>query len=148
MRANLENWMIYTNPKLPMRLEYPDPTPLGYPVIIREIEAIHGYRAHLVSDGSDEIYFEVGRYPDLPPQQAIDAFLEDVTGRIDHLKSSKVAQISFAGSPAYRFNIQWPGKEREILFVERADALYRVIHDPASSINQGMLESLVFLPVL
>lgn len=138
------NWKSLTDPNLPVTLKYPDPTPQGFPVRVNVRQGA-GYRVHLVSDGSAEVYFEVGRYPGLPVDQGIREFVADVTGRLEGLEVDDITESRFRSSPARRFCIRWPGRERVILFVERDDALYRIIQDPQSPLNREILETFEFL---
>ena len=64
---------------------------------------------------------------------------------IEQLQAKEVRETTFAGFPAYQFSIQWPGKERIIIFIDRGDILYRIIHDPVSPINKKILENIQFL---
>ena len=141
----MDNWLTFSNPNLFFALNYPDPTPQGYLVRIHEKPGEAGYRVHFLSEEGDEVYFEVGRYLDLPAPQAIKAFFKDVSGRIKGLETSPLEEIEFAACPAYRFSMRWPGKRRVVLFIERDDALYRIIYDPLSSLNRQMLESFTFV---
>lgn len=80
----------------------------------------------------------------MPVEQAMDEFLRDVSTRIKNLEISDVEELRYAACPAHRFSIHWPGKERVILFIEREDALYRLIQDPASPLNKEILQSVEF----
>ena len=140
----MEDWVRYSHQKLSVKLRYPNPSPEGHSVHIHEISGDSSFRAHFVSDSSHEVYFEVGEYFDVRVERAIDDFLKDVSKRIDGLVKSEVEDLMYAGYPAHRFTIRWPGKEREILFIEKVDTLYRIIHDPTSWINQKMLKSIEF----
>jgi len=141
----MDNWITYSHQNLSVVLKYPNPTPLGNLVNINEQSGPSRCRAHFVSSGSDEVYFEVGRYVELPVTQAIDDFLIDVSGRFENLEISEVERITYKSFPAHRLSIRWPGKERVILFIEKEDALYRIVHDPTSMINRNMLDSVEFL---
>jgi hypothetical protein len=140
----MENWVTFSSQKLSIALKYPNPTPQGHPVFKHERTATSSYRVHFVSDGSDEVYFEIGRYSNLPVQKAIDDFQQDVMERIDQIETSEVTELSMDNYPSYQFSIRWPGKERFIQFIEIEPVLYRIIHDPASPINKQILESLEF----
>ena len=137
-------WITYSHQNFPVGLKYPNPTPLGNVVTINEQSGPSRFRAHFVSSGSDEVYFEVGSYVGLTVTQAIDDFLTDISGRFENLEVGEMERITFKNFSAHRFSIRWPGKERVILFIEKEDALYRIIHDPASPINGKMLDSLEF----
>jgi len=141
----MDTWITYSHQNLSVVLKYPSPTPQGNSVNINEQSTPSSFRAHFVSEGSDEIYFEVGRYSNLSVKQVIADFLKDVTGRIENLKISEVEELTYADSPARHLSIHWPGKERVILFIEKEDALYRIIHDPNSPINIQILDTLEFL---
>jgi hypothetical protein len=97
-----------------------------------------------MSEGSNEVYFEVGQYRNIQTQEAIKAFLEDVRGRFEQLEVVEQANVHFTAYPAVRLHIRWPGKERVILFIEREDGLFRIIRDPASQVNQTILDSFEF----
>lgn len=141
----MDGWKTLLSHELQVELIYPDPTPKGFEVVIHERKTDTSYRAHLISEGSDEVYFEVGVYPNLPVTQAIELFLADVSKRIERLQAKEVKETTFADFPAYQFSIQWPGKERVIMFIDKGEILYRIIHDPTSLINQKILESINFL---
>jgi hypothetical protein len=137
----MQNLTRLSHPQFPFRVSYPDPTPGGAQVIVHERGGGGGYRLHLVSEGSGEVYFELGRYEQLPRQAAIDAFIRDLSGRIEGLRSSELVEVDWHGLPAARFSIDWPGKERVILFFEREAVLYRILYDPASQVNLEILAS-------
>ena len=141
----MDGWKTLLSQELQVELNYPDPTPDGFEVLIHERGTDTSYRAHLISEGSDEVYFEVGVYQNLPARQAVELFLVDVSQRIEQLQAKEVRETTFAGFPAYQFSIQWPGKERIIIFIDRGDILYRIIHDPVSPINKKILENIQFL---
>lgn len=141
----MDDWKTLLSHELQVELIYPALTQKGFEVVIHERKTDTSYRAHLISEGSDEVYFEVGVYQNLPVMQAIELFLADVSQRIEQLQAKEVKETTFEGFPAYQFSIQWPGKERNIMFIDRGDILYRIIHDPASLINQKILKSIKFL---
>jgi len=140
----MEDWISYAHQNFSAKLKYPNPTLQGSLVSINEITGNESFRAHFVSEGSDEVYLEIGQYSNLPVEQAIDDFLKDVSARIEGLEKSEIETLTFANYLAHRFSIRWPGKERVILFIEMDDSLYRIIHDPTSMINKQILESIEF----
>jgi hypothetical protein len=136
-----------SHPDFPFRFTYSDPTPGGAPVIVHARRGEWGFRLHLISEGSSEVYFEVGRYEQLPKQTAIKQFIRDVSRRIEGLHHSQMVEIEWQGLMANRFSIDWPGTERVVLFFEQDAALYRIIYDPASQINLEILASFEWLDV-
>jgi hypothetical protein len=140
----MDNLVIFSNQKLPLTLEYPNPTPRGCRVTAREQSNDIGYRVHFTSDGSGEIYFEVGQYANLSISTAMDLFKKEVSERIHGLEIGELEELMFDSYPAYRFTIRWPGTERVITFLQKEDMVYRLIYDPSSPINGQILESVRF----
>ncbi len=134
----------FAHPKLPVTLQYPNPTPQGYPVVVQEKVNDLGHRVHFISNGSDEIYFEVGQYANLTIAQAIDLFKREVAERIERLEIGELEAQLLAGLSAHQFTIRWPGKARTIAFLEWTDLVYRIIYDPNSLINKQILDTLQF----
>lgn len=56
----MDGWKSLLSQELQVELNYPDPTPDGFEVLIHERVTDTSYRAHLISEGSDEVYFDVG----------------------------------------------------------------------------------------
>ena len=56
----MDGWKTLLSQELQVEINYPDPTPDGFEVLIHERETNTSYRAHLISEGSDEVYFDVG----------------------------------------------------------------------------------------
>lgn len=135
----------FSNDRLPITLEYPDPTPLGFRVVANEIVGDGSYRVHLISDGSDEIYFEIGQYSRLSLAEAMEAFKTDVSERIENLSFGEVIETSIGSQTASRLTLRWPDKEREIYFLEKDGMIYRIICNPRAPINRQILQSVRFL---
>lgn len=140
----MNNLVSLSNPKLPITLKYPDPTPLGCPVSVNERANEIGYRVHLISEGSDEIYFEVGQYATLSISEAMALFKKEAAERISDLEIRETQEITFASRKGYRFSIRWPGKERVITYIEEGEMVYRIIYDPASPLNEQILATFAF----
>jgi len=137
-------WKVLSHPKLSITLQYPDPTPQGHSVSINERLGIGSFRIHLTSDDSDEVYFEIGQYFNLPRQSAVETFLNEITVGGAGIKIGETVEIQFASTVACQFSVQWPEKTRLILFIEQGETLYRIIYNPASPINKKVLETLKF----
>ena len=135
-----------SDPHFPFQVSYPDPTPAGYEVVAHVRQGERGFRINLISEGSQEVYFEAGQYPQLVRQAGIDEFMTDVSARLESLHQSEIIEIDWHGLPAARFSIDWPGRERILLFFEREDVLYRILYDPASQINLEILDSFTWTP--
>jgi hypothetical protein len=140
----MKEWTTYSNPQLSVTLKYPQPTPLGHSVKIVEKSSNISYRIHLLTDDSSEIYFEIGRYLTLPIKEAVNLFQTELKATNSEVDTSPVEATTFAAKPAYRLTARWPEKERSITFVDLEGVVCRIIYDPASAVNQQILETLSF----
>ncbi|HUF38144.1 MAG TPA: hypothetical protein VMN57_06450 [Anaerolineales bacterium] len=147
--VSIQGWMTFDpcdRPVTPcdwlVTLRYPDPTPAGHPVRIDDLSRGNVQRYHFVSEGSDEVYFEIGRYPDETIESALAAFVEGVVSRIDGIEIGERERSEVAGHPATRLEIRWPGKRRWIHFLDVDGVTYRVILNPDSALNFAILDEL------
>jgi hypothetical protein len=69
----------------------------------------------------------------------------EVSDRLAGLRHSEIIEVDWYGVPATRFSIDWPGRERVILFFEREGRLFRIIYNPASQVNLAILASFEWL---
>ncbi len=134
----------FSRPDFAAKLAYPDPTPAGMEIRITEDSRPHIHRFHFTSPGSGEVYFEIGRFPDVEPEAARGDFLSEVQSRIEGLVVGAPEQVQLAASPAERIEIRWPGKRRWVHFFNLDRDTWRVILDPDSPINLRILESVRF----
>jgi len=142
MMIDTKDWTIFERSDWSVTLRYPDPTPTGCPVRIHERIQETGHRFHFVSEGSDEVYFEIGRYPENSVEHVKAVFIEDVTDRIEGIEVGAPEQATIAGRSATRFEIRWPGKRRLIHLLGVDGVTHRVILDPDSELNLEILDSL------
>ena len=136
--------ITFTNKQLPITLHYPDPTPLGYPVKVIEKRSEVSYRVHLISDGSYEIYFEIGKYLTLSTTEAINRFQTGLIESANNVEIDPIETSIFLSRPAYFLKARWTDKERQVVFVEYEETVCRIIYDPASDINKQILRTLAF----
>jgi hypothetical protein len=132
------------HPDFPLNLRIPGRTPTGAGVHVDERAGEMSRRFHYTSVGSDEVYFEIGRYPDRTPAEVMDLFIEDVTDRIEGIVVGEPEPAVVAGYAAVRLRIGWPGKQRLVHFLSVDGNAYRVILDPASPLNFEILATLEF----
>jgi hypothetical protein len=140
----MANLITLANPQLPITLQYPDPTPLGYKVNVIEKTGDISYRIHLVSEGPSEIYFEVGKYLNLSISEAVNLFKNELIENISNVEISAVTTTIIASKPAYHLTVRWPSKERRVFFIEHEEKIYRIILDPLSDINEQILKTFAF----
>lgn len=136
-----------TNQQLAVSLQYPDPTPLGSSVSINEKVTAVSYRIHLISDASNEVYFEVGYYPTLSLAEAMTHFKQELVAQTQEVVIGEAVDIMFGAYAGCRFSVRWPEKKRVITFFVRDGATYRVIYNPASPLNGQILATLAFMDV-
>jgi hypothetical protein len=115
-------------------------TPAGHPVELRRLESAGGGpRVHLISPASDELYFEVGRYPDTTPEEAYARFTADVAGRVPEAVFTELRADWLGGRPGFRFGVQLPDRRRVVWLLPATDALYRIVYNPESAVNEQVL---------
>ena len=85
----MDGWKTLLSQELQVELIYLDPTPKGFEVVIHKPKTNTNYRAHLISDGSDEVYFEVGVYQSLPAGRRLNYFWSMF---LNELSSCKLAR--------------------------------------------------------
>ncbi len=138
------NHQIFSNPIIPFTFTYPDPTPQGVTVVIHEKVTPVGRRFHLISEGSEEIYFEVGRYENQTMSELIERFRRELLANNPEVDITDKGSLEFLGCPGVRLVAQWPEKSRIITFFERGEVVCRIIFNPASDLNYEILESVRF----
>lgn len=132
------------SPEFSLTLHYPDPTPRGSSVDVVERQSDHSYRLHLLSTDSDEIYFEVGKYPHLSSAAAQALFQHELTAQYPDVTLDPVRGMVLAGKNGRLLTARWPTRERTIIFVPHDGAVYRLIFNPASPINHQILNTVTF----
>lgn len=138
------NYLKFSNPIIPFTFNYPDPTPQGVTVVIHERVTPVGRRFHLISEGSEEIYFEVGRYENQTMSELIERFKQELLANNPEVDITDKGPLEFLGSSGMRLVAQWPEKSRVITFFQREGVVCRIIFNPASDLNYEILESVSF----
>ncbi|HTE52352.1 MAG TPA: hypothetical protein VK698_15980 [Kofleriaceae bacterium] len=126
----------------------PATTTAGAPVEVERGERDGGRRVHARSADESEVYVEILTYPGLVDHRAAAAgqrtFLEEQSpgGRL-----SETAATTFRGRDATAFDfvgiLGGRRKARRFVFVDSASRTCRVVTDPSSPANAGILDSLV-----
>jgi hypothetical protein len=115
-------------------------------VDVRETDQADFLRVHLVSNDSQEIYFEVTLYSDLPAQAGyaeLEAALKSRFGK--DVSISELQNATLAALPVLECAFRWPQGERRVIFVQRGKALYRLLYNPRSPLNKQILATVEFL---
>lgn len=140
-----QNWRTFSEPNFALRFKYPAVTPQGRPVEINEIRSDAAIRFHLISQESQEVYFEVARYTDLLAAEGYELFKEGIEQLGDDFSVSALKEAEYAEHPAFECLVKGPGMARVVIFIQKERILYRVIHNPQSSLNKQILATLQFL---
>jgi hypothetical protein len=157
--SDTAGWAPFTRPDFRLHFRYPAATPGGhaaeridgpYPATVpggagERSDAPRGDRVHLTSPGSQELYVEVVRFPDLSPQAEYEhhrAYLEQRfgAGAITALREGSLGRL-----PAHAFGLRLPTRERSVLLVRVGQETYRIIHDPRSPLNAQVVATMAIV---
>lgn len=139
-------WQTFSHPGFSLRFQYPDPTPEGYAVEWKEgwLEPAVP-RVHLTSPGSQELYFEVTRYPGLTPEEGYEQFKQKLVRQFGGVEIGRLEGAMVAGRPGFTFTFRWTAATRTALFVPSNGILYRIVYNPQSPLNEQVLSTLSFI---
>jgi hypothetical protein len=142
----MTTWRTFSHPDFSFYFQYPDPTPEGY-VVERKEGGVEPAvtRVHLTSPGSQELYFEVGCYPDLTAEAAYEQFKEVLTRQFGEVEVGSLEGTTVAGRPGFTFTFRWAAGTRAVVFVPYNGILYRIVYNPQSPLNVQVLSTLFFL---
>ncbi|MCB0011959.1 MAG: GNAT family N-acetyltransferase [Anaerolineales bacterium] len=130
-----------------VRLQYPGRTPAGHPVDLTCRERGGASQFHLISRGSQEIYFELSFYPPGPLATAWAGF-QGANGQNGAVKFGPIEPGTVAGLPAELCQATFPDKERLIHYFDLMGYTGRLIFNPRSDLNRLLLSTLTFAPEL
>ena len=115
----MEKWRLFTDPHFDLRFNYPDPTPQGHAVDKVEGQRDNVLRVNLTSQGSRELYFELMKFPDLPPREeyrrhksSLERQFADLDFTITELQETRLAE-----RPAWTYTFTWRDGERVVVLV-------------------------------
>ena len=134
---------IFSDPRFPLRFQYPTMTPRGHVVDVEESQSEESIRVHLRSQGSDEVYFEVRQYRNLLPQEEYHrhkTYLEKQF-EAEGFSITGLADGKLAGSPTLQYSFQWGEKRRAVILFQQDSVTYRIIYDPDSPTNTQILST-------
>jgi hypothetical protein len=142
----MTNWLMFSHPEFRLRFQYPDPTPQGYAVESKESNPAPAVtRVHLTSPGSQELYFEVGRYPAVAPEVAYEQFKQSLIQQFGEVEVGLLEGTRVAARPAFGFTFRWTAGTRTVFYVPDDNGLYRILYNPQSPLNGQVLSSLTFI---
>lgn len=143
---NIDDWQMFTNPTFKLHFRYPLTTPQGHTIERSEEQNETITRVHIVSQESQEVYFEVMQYPDLAPQEEYQRHRAVLEKRFasETFSISPLHASSLDGIAAQQYSFKWNQTARVVTLIQQERVTYRFIHDPNSAINWQILESVTF----
>jgi hypothetical protein len=135
---------LFSDPRFALTFHYPDPTPGGKPITVRESEPGGAVRVHLVSVGSDEVYFEVTRYDGQTAESLYARLCDDLPTQIPAVQISSIEHVVLSGMPAFSGSFSWPGNRRDFFIIDVGDSVYRILSNPVFPLNQEIMKTVVF----
>jgi hypothetical protein len=139
---NSEVMPIFSFPESTLRFSYPATTPRGHSVEVKQTHNDNISRVHISSLDSREIYFELTHYVNLTPQDGYQQLKTDVEERMDECRVTPLTPTFLNGHKAFGFSFHWQDRERNVLLIEAEMALFRVVYDPESKLNEEILASM------
>lgn len=138
----MNEWRQFEDPAFDLVFDYPEETAQGNPVERAERRDDKMLRVHFTSRDSQALYFEVTKYPDLPPLEEYRRHRKDLQKRFDDLRITDIQDIDWKSLPAYEYAFEWPEGRRSVLLFERNRVTYRILYDPRSLLNLQVLDTL------
>jgi len=128
-------------PGTTLQFSYPETTPKGFPVTVKETHRDNVSRVHLTSPDSLELYFEVTSYNNLTAQEGYELLKRDVEERFMEYEMGELQKTRLNGSPAFVFSFRGSFRQRKVYFLEKGFVTYRILYDPTLPLNEQILAS-------
>jgi hypothetical protein len=97
---------------------------------------------HLTSPGSTELYVELMRFGGISPRDEYLQHRPYLEQRFGTGSVTELSETSLRGRAAWTYAFRWDEGERSVLLLEVDGDTYRVIYDPRSALNAGVIETL------
>jgi hypothetical protein len=140
----MDEWQLFSDPRFALAFHYPDPTPDGKPITVRESEPGGAIRVHLMSVSSDEVYFEVTRYDGQTAESLYARLGNDLPMQIPAVQISPAEPVILAGAPALSGSFFWAENRRDFFMIDVNESVYRILYNPASVINREIMQTVKF----
>lgn len=98
-------------------------------------------RAHLVSQDSQEVYFEITCYFSLPVNAIFNAHVEELVNKFLFLVVTPLETAELASRPGYVYDFAWKEGARVAYLVESGPLVYRILYNPNLPLNLRILET-------
>jgi hypothetical protein len=131
----MDEWRLFSDPRFALAFRYPDPTPDGKSIAVRESKPGGAVRVHLISVGSEEVYFEVTRYDGQTAESLYARLGNDLPVQIPAVQISPAEPVTLAGAPALAGSFSWPGNRRDFFMIDIGDSAYRIVFNLCHSVR-------------
>jgi hypothetical protein len=140
----MDEWRLFSDPRFALAFHYPDPTPGGKPITVRESQPGGAIRVHLISVGSEEVYFEITRYNGQTAESLHARLGNDLPLQIPTVQISPAEPVIVAGAPALSGSFFWAGNRRDFFMIDVNESVYRILYNPASVLNREIMQTVQF----
>ena len=131
--------MLFTDPRFVLGFQYPPITPQGHLVERAERQREAAIHIHLTSKDSPELYFEITKYINLPPEAEYQQHKENLEKRPERFVVSDLKEIQWLSQPAYEYSLKWGQARRIVRLIQVENDTYRFLYDPKSPLNARIL---------
>lgn len=138
----MQKWQTLADARFTLRIKYPAITPEGHTVIKRETERADMMRVHLMSEGGQEIYFEITQYLNLPLGQLYMRHRQELESRFEEVVVSSLEPATLVSRSAQAYSFMWPQRQRKVFLVEFGLAVCRILFNPLSPLNEKILATI------
>lgn len=139
---NLDPWQLFTRPNFKLTFRYPD----GAHLVATENPELGVTRVHLSITDNSALYFEVAHSPRLEAeaeyQQHKMALAKNLA--LENFSITDLQAAQFGSRLAYKYAFSWGQRSRAVVLVPQAPALYRLLYDPFSDLNEKVLSTIEF----
>jgi hypothetical protein len=134
-----QTWKTFFLAELGVKFTYPETTSRGHLIEFDDL------KIHVQSKGSRELYFEITRHLNVTAQEIYEREKEFVTRQLE-AEVSELKDSTSASRVALEYNFTWTEnkleKKRNVFFIHKGEALYRIIYDPQTPLSLEVLETL------
>jgi hypothetical protein len=116
--SDVTGWEVFSRPDSALRFQYPAMTPQGHAVARAEEQRPDGFRVHLTSPGSQELYVEVCRFAGLSVAEEHRRHRAYLGQRTDEVAITDLRAARLGQTPAQAYDFRVGERERSALLVQ------------------------------
>lgn len=141
----MSTWQNYDHPSISLRFKYPRQGSDDEPVVRLETEKPGLFRVHILAPKSRKVYFEVSKYSSLNAKSEYRQHIRDLSRQFHTITATELIETVFMALPAFEYTFEWESGIRTVILVERSEAIYRILYDPRSALNRGILSTVEWI---